>query len=377
MVQAPGDSGAQRVMGLMSGTSLDGVDAAIIETDGETIQGFGPALLRPFADQERACLIAATEAAVAAGRAGAPLPNLAEAARVVTTAHLDAARALLARPDAGRIELIGLHGQTVLHRPERGLSVQLGDAGALADALGVPVVADLRQADLGAGGQGAPLVPVYHAALADHLALAPPLVFLNLGGVANLTWIGPDGALIAFDTGPANGLIDLLVQARGAGRYDADGRIAAAGRVDPAALAALMAAPYFAKPLPKSLDRYDFSLDPVLPLTTEDAAATLVAFTADAVAEAARLLPAPPQRWIVCGGGRHNPVLMAALAARLPGVVACDALGLRGDFIEAEAFAFLARRARKGLPITFPGTTGVAGPLSGGRCWVPRLENAA
>ena len=317
------------------------------------------------------------EAAVAASRAGGPFPSFAEAARVVTAAHLDAARDLLARPDAGRVELIGLHGQTVLHRPEQGLSVQLGDAGALADALGVPVVADLRQADLGAGGQGAPLVPVYHAALADHLALASPLAFLNLGGVANLTWIGRDGALIAFDTGPANGLIDLLVQARGRGRYDADGRIAAAGRMDPSALATLMAAPYFAKPLPKSLDRYDFSLDPVLPLTTEDAAATLVAFTADAVARAARLLPAPPERWIVCGGGRHNPVLMAALAARLPGVVACDALGLRGDFIEAEAFAFLARRALKGLPITFPGTTGVARPLSGGRCWTPRLENAA
>lgn len=355
----------------MSGTSLDGVDAAILETDGERVTGFGPALLLPFDAGERDVLLRATADALA-GDGAAPAPaSFAAADRTIVAAHVRAARALLAEPGAGPVALAGFHGQTVLHRPERGLSIQLGDPAALAAALGVPVVARLRQGDLAAGGQGAPLVPVYHAALAGWLGAGRPVAFLNVGGVANVSFIGAGGELVAFDTGPGNGLIDLMLQRRTGARYDADGRLAAAGRVDAGALAAMMANPYLDRPGPKSLDRYDFPLDAVAGLSVDDAAATLVAFTAETIADAVRHLPAPPGRWIVCGGGRHNPVLMAALRARLGHVDDADALGLRGDFLEAEAFAFLAARSVRGLPLTFPGTTGVAGPTTGGEVFQP------
>ena len=359
-----------RVLGFMSGTSLDGVDAAIIATDGERIDGFGPAVLLPFTAGERAALSAATEDAVRTdGRTRPASFDAAEA--VLLDVHVRAARAVLGQDGAGSIDLIGFHGQTVIHRPARGLSIQLGDAGALARALGVPVIADLRQADLEAGGQGAPLVPVYHAALAPLIGAELPIAFLNVGGVANLSWLGRDGGMIAFDTGPGNGLIDLMVQARGVGRYDDGGRLAASGAVDAAALATLLGARYFAQAGPKSLDRHDFPLDAVAGLSTEDAAATLTAFTAEAVALAARRLPEPPLRWLVCGGGRHNPALMRALNARLGACESTDAHGLRGDFIEAEAMAYLAARSVRGLPLTFPTTTGVARPTPGGRRWDP------
>lgn len=366
-----------RVLGFMSGTSLDGVDAAIIETDGERIEAFGPAALVPFTDRERAILVAETEAVVQADRAGRwHEPNHAAAA-VVIEAHLAAAGRVLAQAP-GTIDLVGFHGQTVLHRPERHLSIQLGDPAALADALGVPVIARLRQADLDAGGQGAPLAPAFHAALADRITVARPVAFLNLGGVANLTWFGEDGDIIAFDTGPANGMIDLLVQSRGAGRYDDGGRLAAAGRVDDAALAALLEAGYFARRGPKALDRYDFPLDPVEGLSTPDAAATLTAFTVEALHRAVLQLPARPALWLVCGGGRHNPILMRALRERIGDFRNIDDFGLRGDFIEAEAMAFLAARSVRGLPISFPGTTGVKAPATGGQRFDPSARaNAA
>ncbi len=364
-----------RVLGFMSGTSLDGVDAAILETDGEVVTAFGPALLEPFTGEELAYLAQATADALRTDGAEAPPPSFAWAGAAIVAAHVRAARRLLAEPDAGTVELVGFHGQTVLHRPERGLSIQLGDPAALATALGVPVVARLRQGDLVAGGQGAPLVPVYHAALAGWLGAELPVAFLNVGGVANVSFIGTNGAgggeMIAFDTGPGNGLIDLMVQQRTGARYDAGGRIAAAGQVDAAALAAMLANPYLDRPGPKSLDRYDFSLDAVAALSVEDAAVTLTAFTAASVAASVRHLPAPPRRWIVCGGGRHNPVLMVGLRERLGRADDADALGLRGDFIEAEAFAFLATRSVRGLPITFPGTTGVAAPTTGGEVFRP------
>lgn len=220
-----------RVLGFMSGTSLDGVDAAIIETDGETVDRFGPALLLPFDDRERTLLIAATEDAVRWNGEGPRPVSFESAEALVLDVHRRAAEALREQ-GGGELDLVGFHGQTVLHRPDRGLTVQLGDPDALADRLGVPVVADMRQADLAAGGQGAPLVPVYHAALADRIGAERPLAFLNVGGVANLSWLGRDGDLVAFDTGPGNGLIDLLVQSRDAGRYDDGGRLAAAGSVD-------------------------------------------------------------------------------------------------------------------------------------------------
>jgi anhydro-N-acetylmuramic acid kinase len=231
----------------------------------------------------------------------------------------------------------------------------------------------MRQDDLYAGGQGAPLVPAYHAALAEHLGLERPVAFLNIGGVANLTWIGSDGTLIAFDTGPGNGLIDQVVQARGAGRYDDGGRFAAAGAVDTRALAELLAHDYFRGTGAKSLDRYDFPLEWADACSLEDASATLTAFTAEAVALAARSLPASPELWVICGGGGHNPVLTAALRDRLGPCRTADEIGLRSDFVEAEAMAFLAARSALGLPLTFPGTTGVAEPLTGGRTWQPTI----
>lgn len=358
------------VLGFMSGTSLDGVDAALLETDGVAIEGFGPAFLSPFGDAERDAITRATEDALAWNGHGAAPASFDVAAAAVLKAHLRAAEHVIAASPR-RPDLIGFHGQTVLHRPERRLSVQLGEGQALADALGTPAVGAMRQNDLADGGQGAPLVPAYHAALADTLDLARPIAFLNLGGVANLTFIGADGAVIAFDTGPGNGLIDQVVQARGAGRYDDGGRFAAAGRVDPAVLAALLSHPYFTSRGAKSLDRYDFPLEWADACSLEDAAATLTAFTAEAVAHAARALPAVPQLWVVCGGGCRNPVLMQALRDRLGVCRSAEALGLRGDFIEAEAMAFLAARSVRGLPLTYPGTTGVAAPLTGGVLWQP------
>lgn len=357
-----------RVLGLMSGTSLDGVDAAIIETDGERVLGFGPARTFPYAADERRALMAATEDALAAVPAAPPPPSFAAAAAVIERTHADAVSRLLAEPDAGKVELIGFHGQTVLHRPGEGLTVQLGSGDALARATGIDVVWDLRTADMAAGGQGAPIVPVYHKALAARAGLEPPVAVLNVGGVANLTFIGAGGELIAFDTGPGNGLIDQLVEACGAGPFDAGGRIAASGRIDELALKRLLDHPYFAKGGTKSLDRYDFSLAPVAHLTLPDGAATLVAFTAASVALAAARLPVRPQRWIVCGGGRHNAAIMAALNMRLDvPCLAAEAVGWRGDTVEAEAIAYLAARSVKGLPLTFEGTTGVARPVTGGR----------
>jgi anhydro-N-acetylmuramic acid kinase len=359
------------VMGFMSGTSLDGVDVALIETDGERIDGFGPCAMAPFDDRERAAIERATVDALAWNGFGAEPASFGEAATVIERAHIRAGREVVAR--AGRTpDLVGFHGQTLLHRPERRLSVQVGDPQAIADALGVSVVAQMRQDDLLAGGQGAPLVPAYHAALAQRLGLDGPLAFLNLGGVANLTWIGEDGALVAFDTGPGNGLIDQVVQARGAGQYDDGGRFAAAGSVDPEVLAELLSHPHFRGEGPRSLDRYDFPLDWADARSLEDAAATLTAFTAASVALAGQALPSPPRVWIICGGGSHNPTMLAALRELLGDCRTADAVGLRGDFVEAEAMAFLAARSLRGLPLTFPGTTGVAAPLTGGTIAHPR-----
>ena len=262
--------------------------------------------------------------------------------------------------------MIGYHGQTVAHRPDRGWTWQIGDGAVLARATGIAVVSDLRSADVAAGGQGAPLLPIYHAALTA--GLERPVAVLNLGGVGNVTFVGADGALVAFDTGPANGLIDSWVEAETGARYDADGALAASGHVDEAVLTAMLDHPYFAAPSPKSLDRNDFTIQPARGLSAADGAATLTAFTAATVAEALDQLPARPKRLIVAGGGRHNPTLLRMIGERT-GIApeASDTLGWDGDAMEAEGFAYMAVRTLKGLPISFPGTTGVPHPLLGGR----------
>ena len=353
-----------RTIGLMSGTSLDGVDAAWLETDGERIAAFGPALTLPYDDRLRADLRRILDQAPTLDPADRRLKS---AAARLTEYHVRAVAALGREAD-----LIGFHGQTILHQPDQRRTWQIGDAKELAWRTGLPVAHDFRSADIAAGGQGAPLAPVYHAALAR--GLAKPLAVLNIGGVANVTWIGPDETLIAFDSGPGNGPLDDWAARRAGMPFDRDGALARSGQVDAAVLQRLLAAPYFSRPAPKSLDRLDFAsslaTSGLAALSVADGAATLVAFTAGAVAAAS--LPAPPLRWLVGGGGRRNPAIMTALRECLAAPVdPVEAAGWDGDALEAQCFAFLAVRAQVGLPISFPGTTGVAQPTAGGRIAAP------
>jgi anhydro-N-acetylmuramic acid kinase len=366
-----------QAIGLMSGTSLDGVDVAAISTDGERIAAFGPRGYRPYAEAERALLRQAlADAALLSDRAARP-GALAAADRLVTSAHGEAIAGFLAEHPI-RADIIGFHGQTVLHRPERGLTVQIGAGDALARLTGIPVAYDFRAADVAAGGQGAPLVPVFHRALAAGLDRPGPLMILNIGGVANVTFLG-DGAdredPIACDTGPGNALIDDFVRARTGAAFDEGGEAAAGGTVDRAWLERVLADPFFAMPPPKSIDRNTFSrLVHVLDeFSLADGAATLAAFTAAAVARIVPHLPQPPKSVIVAGGGARNRTLMRMLGERLaPATVeTAEAVGWSADALEAQAFAFLAARHLRGLPITFPGTTGVARAMTGGVIAMP------
>jgi anhydro-N-acetylmuramic acid kinase len=367
-------SSRMRVLGFMTGTSLDAVDMAVLETDGEAISAFGPAGERKLTDATRDVMLEATKQALAWPR-GAPEPAIfAEAARAGAEEHFAAAEEFLAANGLkwSDIDLIGMHGQTVLHeRPNEGRvgrTVQLGDAGLLAHKAGVPVAYDFRTADVAAGGEGAPLAPIYHLARARASGLQAPLAVLNVGGVANVTFWSGDDEIAAFDTGPGNGMIDLMVQARGAGRFDDGGKYASVGRVNEGVLSGLLGHPYFTAPPPKSLDRFDFSLEPLEKLELEDAAATLVAFMAEGVRLGFEMMGQTPTELIVAGGGRHNPEIMKALAERLAMPVnTAEDHGWRGDSIEAEAFAYLAARTANGLPISFPKTTGVPRPMTGGR----------
>ncbi len=359
----------QTAIGLMSGTSMDGVDAALIETDGGAKVDFGPSLTLPYDDDFRAALAGCLDTAASLTRRDCRPAPLREVESELNRRHADAVKALLkqAGRSASGIGVIGFHGHTVLHRPQQGLTVQLGDGAWLAKETGIDVVSDFRAADVAAGGQGAPMVPAYHRALAGRLGLSGPLAFLNIGGVSNLTFIGGRGGVLAFDCGPGNALIDDWVRQNDHGDMDTGGALAAAGKVDRAKVAQWLANSYFARSPPKSLDRNEFATATRVELSLQDGAATLTALSAAAVHAALRHLPEAPGLWIVCGGGRRNPVIMAALSGILPGrVTAAEDHGLRGDDIEAQAFGFLAVRALQGLPITYPGTTGAKKPLSGG-----------
>jgi anhydro-N-acetylmuramic acid kinase len=359
-----------RALGLMSGTSLDGIDVALIDTDGERIAALGPVGYRPYAPAERDLLRRALAAAPGLTDRTARPGVLAEAEALVTQAHARAVEDFLAanRLDRRDLAVVGFHGQTVLHRPQQRLTVQIGDGVALGRLLGVPVVFDLRATDVAAGGQGAPLVPVFHRALVEDLERSHPVAVLNVGGVANVTYI--DGSdLIACDTGPGNALIDDFMGARTGAACDRDGAAAARGRVDEDWLAAALAHPFFAAPPPKSLDRNAFAGLTAVALSLEDGAATLTAFTAAAVAAVVPLLPRPPRSWIVAGGGARNRTLLRMLAERLApaSMETAQAIGCSSYSVEAQAFAYLAVRAVRGLPITFPGTTGAPRPMTGGR----------
>ena len=369
-----------RALGLMSGTSMDGIDVALLDTDGEAEVERGPAMSFPYPEETRALLREALAHARSIRDRRERPGMLPVAERAVTEMHAAAIAAFLRKTGIARsaIDVIGFHGHTVLHRPEEYLSVQIGDGPLLAELTQVDVMYDLRAADLAAGGQGAPLVPVYHRAL---LGSRPerPIAVLNIGGIANVTFIGRNGALIAFDTGPGNALLDDFMVARAGAPCDHNGAVAARGQVDEELEHRLLSHPYFKALPPKSLDRLAFapplsgssaadelwaSLDR---LCLEDGAATLAAFTASSVARAREHFPEEPQLWVVSGGGRRNRTLMSMIAARvLNAVIPAEAAGLDGDSLEAEAWAYLAVRAQKGLAITFPGTTGVPRPTNGG-----------
>lgn len=349
----------------MSGTSLDGVDAALLRTDGEAIAEFGPALTLAyepaFRERIRACLNEGPG-------------NTAALSRELSVVHADAVRALLRKAglNATDVAWLGYHGQTLLHRPGEGRTWQVGDGALLATLTGISTVSDFRSADVAMGGQGAPLVPLYHAALAKHAGLAPPLLVLNLGGVGNVTYIGSENEhdLIAFDTGPGNALIDDWMLRHTGKAQDENGAAAGKGVVNTERLARLLDHPYFNALPPKSLDRNDFTASAVEGLSVEDGAATLAAFTAAAVSRGLSHLPQRPLRCLVCGGGRHNATLMKLLTQHLNmPVESVEAVGWNGDHLEAEAFAFLAIRAVRGLPLSLPGTTGVRVPVSGGRVY--------
>lgn len=362
-------SGPVWALGAMSGTSLDGVDAALLQTDGDRILGFGEVGYRAYDAGQQAVLRAALGALPGQARADA-------AAQVVENVH---AELLSEFPVA---ELVGFHGQTLHHDPDAGVTHQAGNGQILAEVLDRPVVWDFRSADVQLGGQGAPLAPFYHHACARFIGATEPLVFLNLGGVGNLTWVDPrisapeaPGALLAFDTGPANAPINDLMQERLGQPFDTDGALARQGTVADGALELFLEEGYFLKIPPKSLDRNDFKvmLDLVRELSDADAAATMCAMAASAVMQGMAYCPEPPTRVLVTGGGRKNPVLMQMLAAGLDcPVEPVEAAGLDGDMLEAQAFAYLAVRVARGMPTSAPGTTGVAAPVGGGQISRPQ-----
>jgi anhydro-N-acetylmuramic acid kinase len=357
-------------IGLMSGTSLDGVDVALIETDGKRIKAFGPTGYRPYSDNERNLLRQALAEAVNLLNRDSRPGALFEAERVVTIAHAEAIATFKAqnRIAAEDIDIVGFHGQTVLHRPDRKLTVQIGNATALARAIHIPVMHDFRAADVEAGGQGAPLVPVYHRALAQSLEREGPIALVNIGGVSNITYIDGNDTLIACDTGPGNALLDDFMYRATRQPFDTDGQMAAQGVVDVAWVTRALSLPFFALPPPKSLDRNDFAGLTLSNVSPADGAATLTAFTAEAIARIVPLLPKTPKSWIIAGGGARNHTMMRMLRQRLaPAIVdAADGLGWASDAIEAQAFGFLAARGMKGLPLSYPATTGVSMPMTGG-----------
>jgi anhydro-N-acetylmuramic acid kinase len=358
-----------KAIGLMSGTSMDGVDVALIETDGERIQWIGPDSLYPYDDEEREILRNAVRDSASLKERGERPVFLSGAETIVTEIHAQAVEHFIADHGLRRheIHIVGFHGQTVLHRPQDQLTVQLGDGEALADLLGINVVYDFRSADVEAGGQGAPLVPIYHRAMADRAGLPRPAVIVNLGGVANVTFIGEDGTLLAFDTGPGNAMIDDWVRRHTGKPRDENGALAARGRTDARRLEALLGDPYFLRKPPKSLDRNNFPTDVIEGLSLEDGAATLTAFSVASLICSLAHFPASPKIFVLCGGGVHNATLIGNIRKLVPGrIETADALGWRGDAIEAQAFAYLAVRSIRGMPITFPGTTGAPRPMSGG-----------
>ncbi len=410
-------------IGMMSGTSMDGIDVALVTSDGEAEVERGPSGAYSYDPAFRKRLNAALETAKAIKARDERPGDLAELETEITMRHVAAVRAFLEanRLRPSDIDVIGFHGQTVLHRPDEGLTVQLGDGALLARETGITTVYDMRANDMTHGGQGAPLVPVWHRALAANLPEAMralPVAFVNIGGIANITWVGKDVDPVAFDTGPGNALIDQWVSAHAGVPYDPEGAIAAEGGVLMPLAKRYLSHPYLEKPGPKSLDRLDFLPPDAVESSLEDGARTLAYVTAAAIWKAAEHLPEAPKLWVICGGGRHNRVIMNDLTelaeaaaspvgagersepgarqktavgedpagrsgrplgageqsepgVRQKTVVTAEEAGFDGDAMEAEAWAYLAVRSLKGLTLTWPTTTGCREPVSGGVLAMP------
>jgi anhydro-N-acetylmuramic acid kinase len=356
-------------IGLMSGTSLDGIDVALIRTDGENIVQRGPSQTFAYSNDQRNILRAALAAAKNLTRRDERPSGLAKAETALTDWHVHAVGRFL-KTNPAIIDVIGFHGQTVIHRPEIKLTIQLGDGKALAKRLGVPVVYDMRAGDVAAGGQGAPFVPVYHRALAMSFP-ERPIAFVNIGGVANITWIGPKDDMIAFDTGPGNAPIDDWAMKHTGVARDIDGKLATNGTPNESIIEQFLNQPFFKIAPPKSLDRNSFSAIKLDALSPRDGAATLVEIVERSIAKATSWLPEVPKVWIICGGGRHNPAIMVALQKKLPNVQPAEAYGFNGDSVEAEAWAYMAVRSQKKLPLSFPMTTKVSQPMTGGVLALP------
>lgn len=352
------------VIGLMSGTSADGVDAAILFTDGRAVAEAGESLFVPYDDALRADILAL-------------MRGVGDAKKVeqsITDVHIQAVNALINKSNVSRetFSLVGFHGQTIRHAPHQGITVQIGDPARMARELGIPVVADFRSADVKAGGQGAPLVPLYHAALCEHLP--KPIMVVNIGGVSNATWMGANGEIIGFDTGTGNALMDDWVHKHTGQRYDKDGEIASRGVADNALVREFLAHPFFLADAPKSLDRNQFDgvLEKLSHLSLEDGAATLTSMTAATIGLSFGAVLANPTRVLICGGGRKNTHLMGLLKTCVNAPVdAVEAVGWDGDMLEAQAFAYLAARSVQGLPLSLPTTTGVKEPMTGGVLFKP------
>ena len=358
-------------IGLMSGTSLDGIDAALIKSDGVNVMHYGIPLSRPYDRHEHGILKITLSEARCEGQPTNKNTNINETSKMITDLHIEVVKTLLRQNDLSPIDIdvIGFHGQTLLHNPGEGWSWQIGDGNQLSKELGIQVVSDFRKYDVSNGGQGAPLVPVYHKAVFSGRGVKYPIGLINFGGVANVTWIGSDKTddLIAFDTGPANALLDDWVRRNTDYIYDKDGIFSQHGTIHQGLIEKWINNDYFKQPPPKSLDRDYFNVDEVNSLSLEDGAATLAGFSVACLKEAINIYPKKVNNWYVSGGGAHNPTIMTMLNEVLgENVKTLNTIGLDGDYIEAEAFGYMAVRRLYDLPITFPGTTGISSPSTGG-----------
>jgi len=356
-------------IGTMSGTSMDGVDVALIETDGESVSRFGTYISREYSPTERHILRGAVNAAKDMTDRNARPQPIADAEKLVTETHLKVIDELIQREGVSHaaVDVVGFHGQTILHRPERRLTVQIGDGASLARRLKIPVVYDFRIADVAAGGQGAPLVPVFHRALLRAFDDGP-IVVVNIGGVANVAYIDGDTEPVAFDTGPGNAPLDELMMSRSGKPMDEGGAVASSGRADQALATKALSHPFFMQPPPKSLDRADFARFELKALALPDALATAAEIVTSSIALSRKYFPKEPRRWIVAGGGARNPALVKLLREKLAParVQTAEEIGWQSSAVEAQAFAFLAVRSMQRLPLSFPKTTGVPEPMTGG-----------